>query len=347
MFLLLTYATVALGMSFLCSMLEATLLSIPASHIAMLVERGSRTGQQLQAMKANIDRPLSAILTLNTIAHTAGAVGVGAEAAALFGNAAVGIASAVMTLLILVVSEIIPKTLGAAYAKSLSGFTAVTTRLMIYSTFPIIVVLQYISRLVGGRPPEDTLSRGEFLAVTHLGHEAGSLNEREYRTIRNLMSLGGLKVHDIMTPRTVLEALPEERTIGEVMQEPQALRYSRIPVYRDSLDRITGYVTRYDLMQALRTDQRDKAIGALSRDIEAVPEQASVSTAMETMLKNREHILVVVDEYGGVEGIVTLEDAIETLLGLEIIDETDTTADLQSLARDLARKRRDERIGSP
>ena len=340
MLLLITLAAIALGVSFLCSMLEASLLSVPASHVAMLVQRGSRSGQRLQEMKSQVDRPLSAILTLNTIAHTVGAVGVGAEAAVLFGHASVGITSAVMTVLILVLSEIIPKTLGAVYAKSLTGFTAITTRFMMLITSPIVVVLQSISRRLGPQTQKETLSRGEFIAATLLGHQAGSLDAREYQTVRNLMSLSTMKVNEILTPRTVLMALPEAETIKEVMKEARPLRYARIPVYQTSVDEVTGYVTRFELTEAYRAGERDAALSKFKRPIQAVPEQASVAATLELMLRNREHILLVVDEYGGLEGIVTLEDVIETLLGIEIVDEADATADLQALARWLAQRRR-------
>jgi len=339
MFLLITFAAIALGISFLCSMLEASLLSIPSSHVAMLVERGSRFGRPLQEMKDRVDRPLAAILTLNTIAHTVGATGVGAEAARLYGHASVGIASAVMTVLILVLSEIIPKTLGAVNAKSLAGFTVITTRLMMIITYPIIVVLQWMSRLLGQQRQKEVLTRGEIIAAVRLGRQAGSLNTREYRTASNLMSLHMIKVSEILTPRTVLMALPEKRTVDQVIKEYSLPQHSRIPVYRETVDDVTGYITRYELMDAYRSGRGDTTLSEFTRPIQVVPEQASVSDALDIMLKNREHILLVVDEYGGVEGIVTLEDVIETLLGVEIVDESDTTADLQELARRLARRK--------
>ena len=342
MLLLITYAAFALGVSFLCSMLEASLLSIPMSHVAMLVQRGSRFGRQLQNMKSQVDRPLSAILTLNTVAHTLGAVGVGAEASRLFGHASVGIASAVMTVLILILSEIIPKTLGAVYAKSLVSFTAIATRLMMLITYPIIGALLWISRSVGYQRQKETLSRGELVAAAHLARQAGSLGAREYQTVSNLMSLGTIKVHEILTPRTVLMALPENQTVNEVMEEHRSLRYARIPVYRESVDRMTGYVTRFEVNEAYRSGKGGATLSEFSRSIQAVPEQASVASALDLMLQNREHILLVVDEYGGLEGIITLEDAIETLLGMEIVDETDAAIDLQNLARQLARRKRSQ-----
>lgn len=340
MLLLITYAAIALGVSFLCSMLEASLLSVPASHVAMLVERGSRFGRRLQDMKSHVDRPLSAILTLNTIAHTVGAIGVGAEAATLFGHASVGITCAVMTVLILILSEIIPKTLGAVYAKSLAHFTAITTHLMMLITFPVVAVLQSMNRLLGAQDRKETMSRGEFIAATHLGRQGGSLDAREYQTVHNLMSLRTIKVCEILTPRTMVAALPEDQTVDEVMEDERPLRYARIPVYRESVDEVTGYITRFELTEAYRSGQGNTTLSEFARPIKAVPEQASVAAALELMLRNREHILLVVDEYGGLDGIVTLEDTIETLLGMEIVDEADATADLQALARRLAQRRR-------
>ncbi len=349
MLLLLTFAAIALGVSFLCSMLEATLLSVSASHLAMRVEQGSSAARYLQKMKSEVDRPLSAILTLNTVAHTVGAVGVGAQATALFGSASVGVTSAVMTVLILVLSEIIPKTLGAVHAKSLTGFTAVNIRLMMFITFPIVVLLQSISRLLAAPGKTETLTRSEFVAATLLGRQTGSLDAREYQTVRNLVMLSEIKLAEILTPRTVLMALPEAQTLGEVMADARPLRYARMPVYGASLDDVTGYVTRFELTEAYRAGELDAPLSQFKRPIQSVPEQGSVSSALDLMLQHREHILLVVDEYGGLEGIVTLEDAIETLLGIEIVDETDATTDLQALARRRARRirRRQEKAESP
>ncbi len=336
MILLLCYALLALGVSFLCSMLEASLLSIPRSHVESLANSGVGWAKSLREMKAQVDRPLSAILTLNTIAHTVGAAGVGAEAADEFGNAAVGVASAVMTVLILLLSEIIPKTLGTVHAKKLGAFTVYATRWMMYLTYPILIALEQVNRLFGRSSHQPAISQAELAATLHLGKESGVIDEGEYRTVLNLMALDDTPVGDVLTPRTVLAAFPQDSIVAEVLTEKDKLEFTRIPVYGKSLDEITGYVMRASLYESQYRGKSDVPLHSLARPIDVVPKQASVGAAMETMLSTRKHILLVVDEFGGVEGIVTLEDALETLLGREIVDETDLTADLRELARQRA-----------
>jgi CBS domain containing-hemolysin-like protein len=333
MTLLIAYGLLAVGVSFLCSMLEASLLSLPVSYVKVLEEKGSRVGRLLLAMKTSIDRPLAAILTLNTIAHTVGAAGVGAQAAVVFGSGAVGIASAVMTLLILIVSEIIPKTLGAVHAKRLAGLTAYATRAMIYLCWPLIVALEWVNRLLGARRETQRMSRAELAAMLRLGQQAGALEKREYRVVANLLALSEAKLSAILTPRTVLFALPEERTVAEVRAEHDPIRYARIPVYRGTPDTMTGYVARFDVYRAAAEGKEEQTLRSLARPINAFPEQASVADTLESLLEKREHIALVVDEYGGTAGVVTLEDLIEELLGQEIVDETDAAVDMQEVAK--------------
>ncbi len=329
MTLLILYGLLAVGVSFLCSLLEASLLSLPLSYVKVLEEKGSRVGRTLVAMKTDIDRPLAAILTLNTIAHTVGAAGVGAQAAIVFGNHLVGVASAVMTLLILVVSEIIPKTMGAVHAKRLVGVTAYTTRAMIVVCYPIIVALEWINGMLGSKREAQRMSRAELAATLRLGHQGGALEEREYRVVANLLALNNSKLSAILTPRTVLFALPDEMTVAEVRAEHDPIRFARIPVYKEKVDTVTGYVARFDLHRA----EGDKTLASLARPIEVLPEQATVGDALEIMLDKREQIALVVDEYGGTAGIVTLEDALEELLGQQIVDEADPVVDMQELAK--------------
>jgi CBS domain containing-hemolysin-like protein len=333
MTLLIAYGLLAVGVSFLCSMLEASLLSLPVSYVKVLEEKGSRVGRLLLAMKTSIDRPLAAILTLNTVAHTVGAAGVGAQAAIVFGSGAVGLASAVMTLLILVVSEIIPKTLGAVHAKRLAGLTAYATRAMIYLCWPLIVALEWVNRLLGARRETQRMSRAELAAMLRLGQQAGALEKREYRVVANLLALSEAKLSAILTPRTVLFALPEERTVAEVRAEHDPIRYARIPVYRGTPDTMTGYVARFDVYRAAAEGKEEQTLRSLARPINAFPEQASVADTLESLLEKREHIALVVDEYGGTAGVVTLEDLLETLLGREIVDETDAAVDMQEVAK--------------
>jgi CBS domain containing-hemolysin-like protein len=333
MTLLIIFGTLAIVVSFLCSLLEAGLLSLPRSQVEAMVERGSQTGVTLQQMKENIDRPLAAILTMNTIAHTVGAAGVGAQAAVVFGDAAVGIASAVMTLLILVFSEIIPKTLGAVHAKNLAGVTAMTTKAMIVICMPLILLLESVNRMIGYERAEESISRSEVLATVRLGRDAGSLGPREHRIVSNVLALSNIKVGKILTPRTVVFALPQTMTLDEVVDAYRPIRFARIPIYEESIEHITGYVIRFDINKALSEGRGSEPLSSLAKRISAVPEVVTVADAFEQMLREGQHILLVVDEYGGTEGIVTLEDLIETLLGQEIVDETDTVTDMQELAR--------------
>ena len=333
MTLLIAYALLAVGVSFLCSLLEASLLSLPRSHIEMLVDKGASTGRLLQSFKQNIDRPLTAILTLNTIANTAGAVGVGAQAAAVFGSGAVGVTCALLTLLILVVSEIIPKTLGAVYTKPMAAVTARLTWFMIVLCAPVVASLKWVELLVGRRRHEEMMSRAELAAAIRLGQEAGSLERGEFRVISNLLALSKIRISTVLTPRTVLFALPEEMTIEQVIAQHQPVRFARIPIYRESLDDVTGYVARFDIYRASSAGGKDKRLKEVAKPILVLPAVASVANALELMLKNQQHISLIVDEHGGTAGIATLEDALETLLGQEIVDETDLVADMQEMAR--------------
>jgi CBS domain containing-hemolysin-like protein len=320
-------------------MLEASLLSVPRSYVETMAQRQLGWAERLRRMNAHVDRPLSAILTLNTVAHTVGAAGVGAQAANAFGSAVVGVASAAMTVLILVLSEIVPKTLGATHAKGLAPLTTHAIRAMMVLTWPILVVLEQINRRLGRAGNQAALSRAEISATLHLGRQAGAINADEYRTVRNLITLDQVSVRKVLTPRTVVMALPEDQTVDEALAEHETFPFARLPVYRGKPDEVTGYVMRSRIYEAGLAGRQDQKLADLARPIRAVPEQASVDMAMNLLLAHREHILLVVDEFGGVEGIVTLEDALETLLGQEIVDETDRSVDLRALARRRAAQR--------
>jgi len=339
MTLLILYLALAIGVSFLCSMLEAALLSVPRSYITLMVEQGHRAGRKLQQMKRDIDRPLAAILTLNTIAHTVGAAGVGAQSAVVFGDAWVGATSAVLTLLILVFSEIIPKRLGAVYAKPLAGFSTWMTELLIIVLLPIVWSLEGVNRLVGGRHEQTRLSRGELHSMAELGRAEGAISPGEAHVIRNLLALREIEIRRIMTPRNVVFALDQDLTVGGAVSPNRTLRFARIPIHAGDPDRITGFVTRYDIYQAHSRGQQEAALKELARPIRPVPEHASVADAIEQFLEHHEQLFQVVDEYGGTAGIVTLEDAMETLLGVEIVDETDAVVDMQALARRILERR--------
>jgi len=336
MTLLIAYAVLAIGVSFLSSMLEASLLSLSPSFVKAQAEAGSRVGRALQGMKTNIDRPLAAILTLNTIAHTVGAAGVGAQAAVIWGSNTVGIASAIMTLLILVLSEIIPKTIGAVFSKQLAGFTAITTQLMIFLCFPLILALEWMHRLMNLRRQSSEISRAELIATLGLGQESGALDTYESRIMTNLIALNRIKVSEILTPRTVVFTLQADTNARDVLNDHKMLHFARIPVVEEDFESVIGYVTRYDLHKAYTTERETLPLREMMKPLEAVPEQASVSDVLQYMLRERLHIALVVNEYGGAEGIVTLEDALETLLGVEIVDES---ADMQQFAKRIKQRR--------
>jgi CBS domain containing-hemolysin-like protein len=339
MSLLIFYLLLAIGVSFLCSILEAVLLSITPSFVAVLERQGSVTGKLLRDLKEDIDRPLSAILSLNTIAHTVGAAGVGAQAQVVFGNAYVSVTSAVLTLLILIFSEIIPKTLGATYWKQLSGFAAKTTKILIYITWPLVMLSKGITKWLSNQDKQPTVSREEFSAMAELGFEEGVFEEGESNIFKNLIRFSSLRVKDIMTPRIVVVKFQEDLTIKETLDQKEELRVSRMPVFGENEEDITGYVLKNDLYYNLSEGNEEKKLKEIKREVLIIPETISLRTLFERLLEKQEHIAVVVDEYGGLSGVVTMEDVVETLLGMEIVDEIDAIEDMQKLARQKWRER--------
>ena len=335
MTMLIVYLLIALGVSFLCSLLEAGLLSLPRSHIAVLVDQGRPAGARLQKLKADIDRPLAAILTLNTFAHTLGAAGVGAQAAGIWGEAWIGLVGFAVTLLVLVISEIIPKTLGAVYAQRLAGFTAGTCTLLILLLYPAVAACNRLSRAISGqRASSPTISRDEIRVVAGWAQREGTLDPTEARIIRNMIALREVAVSEVMTPRTVVGTLGVGQTIGDVARQGPP-RFSRLPVIGASPDDVRGVVHRHDLFEALSRGEVERTVGELARPIHVVPLTARLPAVLNTFLERHEHLFLVVDEYGGHAGVITLEDIIETILGLEIVDETDDAEDMQALARRL------------
>ena len=331
--LLLLYVALAIGVSFLCSVMEAVLLSVTPSYVAALEREGSTVGKRLHQFKENVDRPLAAILSLNTIAHTVGAAGVGAQAAVVFGEAYTGIVAGVLTLLILVLSEIIPKTLGAVYWRTLTPALVRLLTATIIVMWPLVKLSQGLTYLLSQDEDEAAFSREEFTAMAELGEEEGVFEEKESRILRNLFRFNSLRVKDVMTPRTVIFQMPEHRTIGDVVEEHDEFRFSRIPVYDDNPDDITGYVLKDEMLLRAAQEEFDVSLSEISRDILVVHETLALPDLLERLLDRLEHIALVVDEYGGVAGVVTMEDVVETLLGLEIVDEADSVEDMQALAR--------------
>ena len=317
--LLLLYLFLALGVSFLCSLLESVLLSITPSYATAFEKRSPRVGRRIRWLKRDIDRPLAAILSLNTIAHTIGAAGVGAQALVVFGSGSVAVASAVLTLLILVLSEIIPKTLGALYWRELAPVSARILSAMIFLLYPLVLLSVQLTRLMTSRQKGYSFSREELRAIADLGLEEELFREREYAIIKNLLLLRKLKAEDIMTPRTVLFRLPETMTAGEVVEGYPDIQFSRIPVFRQDTDAIEAFALKSDIYQEVSAGNPDKPLAELARDLPAVPEKAALIQLFERFLRNRQHAALVVDEHGDTAGILTMEDIIETLVGIEIV----------------------------
>jgi len=334
MLLFFFYLFLALFVSFLCSIMEAALLSTPDSFLLVKKEDGKKWADIFIVHKKDIDRPLAAILSLNTVAHTVGAAGVGAQASIIFGDAYFGLVSAVLTFLILIFSEIIPKTIGARYWRNLAKMTAHIIRWMIWLTYPLVWLSGLVSNLFSKGGKVQTTSREEISALTSIGATEGIFNENEYRIIQNLLKLRDVKVSDVMTPRIVVALVEENRGLQDFLQDERYINFSRIPLYRDDEDNITGYVLRQDAFEKMAEDENaDLSLRDLKREIVVVPVIKPLFSVWETLLERKEHIAVIVDEYGGMSGIVTMEDIIETILGLEIIDEKDSVADMQEYAR--------------
>ena len=342
--LMIVYATVALGFSFLCSVAEAVLLSVSPSYIATLKEKGSKGATLLQNIKANIDRSLAAILTLNTIAHTVGAGGAGAEAAAYYGDQYVGIAMAILTLLILFLSEIIPKTVGAVYWRKLAPLMARFVQLLIWLLFPLILISEQLTKLLTRGKNIHGFNREEFAALADIGAAGGHLDPKEFRILKNLFRFPILCAEDIMTPRTVVFALQQDLSAHEVLEKHHEIGVTRIPIYGENRDDITGFVIRADILLNEYHREGKAKLRDLRRDIRAVKDTTPLSQVLEELLDNRAHILLVVDPYGGMSGLVTLEDVVETLIGFEIVDEADKIDDMRKLARQKWEERM-ERIG--
>jgi CBS domain containing-hemolysin-like protein len=333
MTLLIFLFILVLGISFLCSLLEATILSITHSHVVLMEKRGLRSGPILQKLKSEIDRPLAAILTLNTVANAMGSAGVGAQTLSLFGSKWVALASGILTFSILILSEIIPKTLGAVYWRQLAPSTAYLTRGLIFLTYPLVIIFEAVSGLLRSGATLSKITREEVIATAEISEDEGELLRREQRVIKNLLRLNKVYARDILTPRSVLFALPKDMSVGQVIEENTTLRFSRIPIYGGSLDNIEGMVYRLELLERYSHGQTKRKLESISHPLKAVPDSKSVAEIMDDFIKQREHLFLVVDEYGGTAGIITLEDAVETLLGVEIVDESDTVDDMREYAR--------------
>lgn len=354
---LLLFFALSIVVSFFCSMWEAVLLSNTPSFIGRLQTEKPAIGHLLNKMKEDIDKPLSAILTLNTFAHTVGALGVGVEAGKLFGTNFIdlgafnisyeSIIAALMTLAILILSEIIPKTIGAIFWQKLTPFTVSSLRVLLFVLAPFVWMSKGITRMVKTEKGRSVFSRADFAAMADVGLKSGALDKEEKSIIQNLLRLENLKVRDIMTPRSVIMMVDEERTMGEIYEELSPMVFSRIPVYQEHPDNITGVILKDNILENLAQDKHSIKASEIKRDILFVEDSFTVAKLMDTLILNREHLAVVTDDFGSVVGLVTMEDLFETLLGLEIVDESDNVEDMQKLALEKWKKRTDKQRFKP
>lgn len=331
--LLVVYFLLAIGVSFLCSLMEAALLSLPRSHAIRLRQQGKKAGEVLEHMKNEINRPLAAILTLNTFANMFGAAGVGAEALLAFGSKWVAAVSFLLTLCILVFSEIIPKTAGSLYCRQLAPWTARIVRMMMVATAPVTVLLNFVRRIFPTAAEAHKMTRDDVVLIAELSRTAGALERRELNVIQNFLKLRDWQVKDVMTPRTVCVMLQQDMSVDDALEQCDQTPHSRFPVYGENPDDMKGLVLRRMLSDHARDGKGHEPVKNIIRPIRVVPEAASVDNVLWKFFTTGQHMFQVVDEYGGTAGVVTLEDAIETMLGHEIVDETDRVVDMQHLAR--------------
>lgn len=334
MTIILLYLFGALAVSFLCSILEAVLLSTPVSFISMKESQGVKTASLMMEYKTNVDRPVAAILTLNTVAHTIGAAGVGSESVKIFGEAYFGIISAILTLLILVFSEIIPKTIGASYWRALAMPSAKIIKVLIVITYPLVWLSELITRCFSPKIQPLSVSREEVAAMVNVGATEGVFNISENKMMQSFLKLDNVSAKEIMTPFVVVASVPRLTTMKEFYGDKSLEPYSRVPVYDTQREFIVGYVRRATVLERLAQDRFNDTVDEIIRPILFFNEQEKVSEIWQRLLEKKEHISVIIDEYGCMRGIVTMEDVIETMLGVEIVDECDTTADLQEMARE-------------
>ena len=349
--LLILYVTLTIILSFLCSILEAVLLSVNSTFLKLKISEGKRYAENLQKMKNNIDEPLIIILTLNTIAHTVGAILVGVQAKEvysslnnnsyeLFGvflteDIVVGIVSSVMTVLILLVSEIIPKTLGATYWHKLVSFTSIFLNSIIplFRYSGILFLLQFFTRLIGKSENNYVFTREDFSTMAEIAEEEGIIEETESDIIKNMVKFKDVKIRNIMTPFSVMKIASESETIEDFYNKNPKLSFSRIPIYSKKTDNITGYVLKDNILEQIVKKNGNSPLVSIKRKSIFSNYESLIPKVFDRLIKDREHISIVTDEYGTVTGIVTMEDIIETLLGREIMDETDTVKDMQVLAK--------------
>ncbi|RCU49570.1 MULTISPECIES: CNNM domain-containing protein [Corallincola] len=338
MTLLLIYLFVAIGVSFICSVLEAVLLSITPSYVESACQADQTKGKALSRVKDNIEHSISSILILNTFAHTMGAAGVGAQAVQLFGAKWESLIAVLLTLAILYLSEIIPKTLGATHWRSLAYPSARLISFLVKLVFPLVWLSSYITGLFS-KDQQDRISREEIQAFTTLGYKGGAIAKQESLLLENILGLRECTTQQILTPRTVVHAFNQQSSVTDALNEELTQRFTRFPVYEESIDHVIGIVNHRAMSEQARHGKGDTILAELAQPIHRVSEQLPVLQLLDLFISRKEHLFLVEDQYGQTAGIVTLEDVIETLLGREIVDETDITEDMQQLAKSRFRDR--------
>lgn len=339
MTLLILFVVLAIGVSFLCSILEAVLLSITPSFVEAAEEERPKLAEKLRELRKDIERPLAAILSLNTIAHTVGATGAGAQAATVFNDTGVGIFSAVLTLGILILSEIVPKTLGATYWRGLAPFAVRVLPWLIIAQLPLVWMSEAITKVLTRGKTVAEVSREEITALTTAGQRLGVVEEDETRVVANLFRMPDIPASEIMTPRTVIEHVQEAATVGEAVESREAFPFSRLIVSGETIDDVKGFVLSRELLLAAVRGEKDRPVADFERDMPRVPETTDLDTIFDILVEGEAHIALIQDEFGGTAGILTMEDVLETLLGTEIVDEHDEDVDLRKVARRQARER--------
>lgn len=340
MTLLIIFVVLAIGVSFLCSILEAVLLSITPSFVEGAQEERPKLAEKLRGLRADIERPLAAILSLNTIAHTVGATGAGAQAAVVFDDTGVGIFSAVLTLGILILSEIVPKTLGATYWRGLAPFTVRVLPWLIIAQLPLVWMSQIITKLLTRGKMHAEVSRDEITALTTAGQRLGVVEEDETRVVSNLFKLPEIAAKEVMTPRTVIEHVSSAATVEDVVSGRETFPHSRLLVTSETIDDVQGFALIRELLLAALRGDKSRPVSDYVRELPRVPEAMDLDTLFDLLMEKDAHIALVQDEYGGTAGLVTMEDILETLLGTEIVDEHDQAEDLQKVAKARAQQRR-------
>jgi CBS domain containing-hemolysin-like protein len=342
MTLLIVCIALTIFTSFICSLMEAIILSISPMYVQLKAQENKPYAKLLTALKAEIDRPLAAILTMNTIANTFGSFAIGTQAFKIWGDYYAAITSVALTIVILIFGEIIPKTIGATKWRLLAPAAAYVARVMIIITYPVVYLTEFLAAMIGGNI-KHKMTKQEIYATAEMGENHGALNKKETTIIKNLLMLEKMFVYDIMTPKSVMMTLQWDLTVGQVMKLHQPIRYSRIPVYSKDTDHIEGFVHRYKIMEEYSQDKDNLPLKDIVLPIHSVPESITVSAVLDQLIHRNEHIFIATDDYGSTVGIVTLEDAIETLLGVEIVDEFDSVVDLRQHALEQWRKRKRDR----